>query len=133
MLWKSEDYHTTSIIRQGATCSINKLSTGFYNFGINLKPYDIETLRISHDPIRIEYTVEIKKGNKLKKKKFSFLLEGATTGRIAFLFEVPSEFFWSNNANLQITIVELDFDELFSYYYETFCFELEYHPLFSLR
>jgi hypothetical protein len=70
MLWKSEDYHTTSIIRQGATCSINKLSTGFYNLGINLKPYDIETLRISHDPIRIEYTVEIKKGNKLKKRSF---------------------------------------------------------------
>jgi hypothetical protein len=131
-LWESEKYYPASIVDRIIIFPLNKLSTGPYHLTVLLNPFDIEKLRNNNVPIKFEYTAKIQHGEQtLLERKFSFSFERAITGSEAFLFDVPRNIFWANN--LELSIIDIKFDNTLIEFYEFFSFQLDRYPRFYLR
>jgi len=61
------------------------------------------------------------------KKKNSKTFKQLSFG-ICYLFDVPDDFFWSRNANIEITIKDFVFDDVFAENFESISFEIVHRP-----
>jgi hypothetical protein len=102
----------------------NNLTGGIYELWIYLEPVDIEILRQPHEPIMLEYDVEIRHGKTITEKKYSHLLEKAQIGMSRRLFTVPKDFLWSAKG-VEVIIKNMRFNDTFPPYYKTMKFYLK--------
>lgn len=65
-------------------------------------------------PIDFKFTVQIQQGRKIKEKTFIKTFKQENSGGVFYLFDVPNDFFWSNNANIKIAIKDIYFDNEFA-------------------
>jgi hypothetical protein len=90
-------------------------------------PFDKEI----DDPIILEFTVELIRGEKKLEKKITQTIDGSLLRFSEFLFHVSSDFPWYGKNNLFITIKDIKFSEEIIYYYKSIQFSM-FRPARSL-
>jgi hypothetical protein len=130
--WVKDDiYWQSGVIPLEEGSTINEMTFDITQELKNSRAYclDIYLLRVNdglfkpHTPVHFEYTVEMKRGKKIKEKKFALTLGDGST-KDNYLFAVPKDFFWSPKGNLRITIKNFSYDENIFEYYKAFAFNL---------
>jgi hypothetical protein len=121
---------TSELINREIVFDINKLFFGEHTLEIWLEPFNIEELRMPHEPIKIEYEVEMRQGEKIKERNVSYFYEDAEIGGSLFLYDIPHDFSWSNKGNLKIIIKNFVFDKTFTQYYKSIMLGIKRHSLF---
>jgi hypothetical protein len=104
--------------------TVNKLVTGKHDLVIIF--YESASLEQLEKPINFELTVQIRKGKITKEKKFTKIFTQGNSYGIFYLFDVPKDFLWSRNANIEITIKDINFDDEFTKYFEKLSFVIKH-------
>jgi hypothetical protein len=110
---------------------IDKLVTGKHDLLIYFIPYESASFEQIEKPINFEFTVQIRKGKKIKEKRFIKIFKQGNSRGIFYLFDVPDDFFWSRIAKIEIIIKDINFDEDFTQYFEKLSFNIVHLQLFG--
>jgi hypothetical protein len=127
----SETYSVDELKNNTIVFPVNALATGKYDLQIYFIPHDPNvTLELSK-PVDFELTVQIRHGKIIKEKKFTKIFGQMNSRGILYLFGVPDDFLWSRRTDIEITIKDINFNDVFTQYFEKVSFNIMYFQLLA--
>ena len=124
---------TYSLVTQKNTIvfPVNNLAIGMYVLRVFYIPHDSDIAFQTQQQINFEINVQMRQGKKVIEKSFQKIFENEREQSHFTLFWVPFGFLWSKNANLEIIITDIKFDDEFKQYFKEIYFQVWYYNLLS--
>jgi len=105
--------------------TVNKLVMGKHDLEIGFVTSGGNAIQ---NPNSFKFTVQIRKGKNVKEKTFTRTFQQEISFGIFYLFDVPDDFFPSKNTNMEITIKDFVFDDVFAEHVESVVFVIHHRP-----
>jgi hypothetical protein len=112
---------------------VKKVYRGRHRLQMRFTPIkDNDYYLLHHEALPFECEIEIRQGEKTSKRNIYFDINAGTLGRGIYLYEVPEDFKYKKNEDLQVIIKNISFPDELSDFYSRLSLWLERESLVPL-